>query len=407
MYVYHNNKRFKAKRLDDGTFSLDLSKKGIYHIIDIQGLIGMPNLSVLKLDKNFIQEIIGLETLQDLNILSLASNEIRDIERLDSLYNLKKLDLSFNRIHEIKGLDSLKNLTELNLWNNQITEVKGLANLDNLRVISLSGNPVYDWVRSTFGSYRHLARDLVIYCKKMEGKIVFDPEEFNQFLSNQRGEIEEALRKNDFEDVMSVIAEVFYVARTEDRTLFYDFVANLLIMYPELQKNPKFKDAYNFRLNVLLSKDQRYEMDNYLLQNFFSVKPTVVPSGTHFCPNCGRKIESNWKVCPNCSTKIDEEFHPIPSEGYLKAPVVAPPEILKTYHPESSKSSGFGIAAIIIGLIGCCCTCCAAVPALILAMIGLSQDNEKIYAVIGLILGICGICLGFIQFALLFGFLIS
>ena len=195
MYVYHNNKRYKTKRLDDGTFSLDLSKKGIYHITDIQGLIGIQNLTVLKLDNNYIQEqikhnntkanyiqeIIGLETLQDLRTLSLASNEIRDIERLDTLYNLKNLNLSYNKIHEIKGLNSLKNLTELNLWNNQITEIKGLANLDNLHMITLSGNPVYDWVRSIFGSYRHLARDLVIYCKKMEGKITFDQEEFDQF----------------------------------------------------------------------------------------------------------------------------------------------------------------------------------------------------------------------------------
>ena len=416
MYVYHNNKRYKAKRLDDGTFSLDLSKKGIYHITDIQGLIAIQNLSVLKLDNNYIKEIIGLETLQDLRTLSLVSNEIRDIERLDMLYNLKKLDLSHNKIHEIKGLDSLKNLIELNLWNNQITEIKGLANLDNLRMISLSGNPVYDWVRSIFGSYRHLARDLVIYCKKMEGKMVFDQEEFDQFLSKQRGEIEEALRKNDFEGVMSAIAEVFYVARTEDRTLFYNFVGNLLTMYPELQKDPKFKDAYNFRLKILLNKDQRYEMDSYLLENYFSHKtPPTISSGMHFCPNCGTKIEPNWKVCPNCGTKLEEESRTLPSEGYLRAPIAMPldilqkstPEILQPSSPESSNSNGFGIASIIIGIIGCCCTWCASILALILAMIGLSQDHEKTLSVIGLILGICGICGGIFPLMLIFGFLVN
>jgi len=415
MYVYHNNKRYKTKRLDDGTFSLDLSKKGIYHITDIQGLIGIQNLTVLKLDNNYIQEIIGLETLQDLRTLSLASNEIRDIERLDTLYNLKNLNLSYNKIHEIKGLNSLKNLTELNLWNNQITEIKGLANLDNLHMITLSGNPVYDWVRSIFGSYRHLARDLVIYCKKMEGKITFDQEEFDQFLSKQRGKIEEALRKNDFEGVMSAIGDVFYAARTEDRTLFYNFVGNLLIMYPELQKNPKFKDAYNFRLKILLSKDQRYEMDSYLLENYFSRKIPTISSGMHFCPNCGTKIEPNWKVCPNCGNELEEESRTLPSEGYLRAPIAvphdilqqSPPEILRPSSPESSKSNGFGIAAIIIGLIGCCCTWCASIIAIILAIVGLSEDNEKTLAVIGLILGICGICGGIFPLMLIFGFLVN
>jgi hypothetical protein len=414
MYVFHNDKRYKAKRLQDGTFSLDLSKKGIYHITDIQGLIGMQNLTILKLDNNHIQEIIGLETLQDLRTLSLASNDIREIERLDTLYNLKKLDLSFNRIHEIKGLDSLKNLTELNLWNNQITEIKGLANLDNLRIISLSGNPVHDWIRRTFGSYRHLARDLVIYCKKMEGKIAFDREEFNQFLSKQRGDIEEALRKNNFEEVMSAITEVFYAARTEDRTLFYDFVGNFLIMYPELQNNPKFKDSYNFRLNILLSKDQRYEMDTYLLEHFFSRKDTTVSSGMRFCPNCGTKIEPGWKVCPNCGNKIEEVSIAVSPEGYLRAPIAVPLDILQTSPPEilqpssreSSKTNGFGIAAIIVGLIGCCCSWCFSIIAIILAMFGIAQDEEKTLAVIGLIIGICGVCGGMFSLFLI-GSLIS
>jgi rubrerythrin len=407
MCVFHNNKRFKARRLNDGTFSLDLSKKGIYNISDIQGLIGMQNLTVLKLDNNHIREIIDLETLQDLRILSLASNEIKEIERLDSLYNLEKLDLSFNQIHEIRGLDSLKNLRELNLWNNHITKIKGLANLDNLRTITLSGNPVYNWVRRTLGSYRHLARDLVIYCKKMEGKIVFDKEDFNRFLERQRGDIEESIRKHNYDEVMSAIAEVFYTARTEDRTLFYDFVGKFLMEYPELQKNSRFKDAYNFRLNVLLSKDQRYEMDNYLLQNFFSVKPTVASLGTHFCPNCGTKVEPNWKNCPHCGNKLEREISDVSAEGYLKAPVAAPPEIFRTHHPETSKSNGFGIVSIIIGLIGCCCFWCAGILAIILAMIGLAEDDEKALATIGLIIGICGVCGGVFQLFLVFGFLIN
>ena len=398
MYVYHNNKRVKVKKLDDGTFSLDLSNKKISQITDIQGLIGIENLTVLKLDRNHIQEIIGLETLQDLRSLSLANNQIREIKNLDTLYNLKKLDLSHNMINELKGLDHLKNLEVLSLWNNQITEIKGLSKLENLRTISLSSNPVHDWVRNTFGSYRNLARDLVIYNKKLEGEIVFNQEEFNQFLLKQRREIEEALRKSDFSGVMAAVAEVFYVARTEDRTLFYDFIGKILRDYPEIQKNPRFKDQYNLRLNMLLTKNQRYEMDHYILDNFYSPKPVKISSGIHFCPNCGTKLEEDWKACPNCGTKLKEESSLGSSTGYLEPPQAAPPEILRTFQPQSStSSSGFGIAAIILGLIGCCCTWCAGVLAIILAIIGLSEDEDKTTSTIGLIIGICGVCGGIFQ----------
>lgn len=244
----------------------------------------------------------------------------------------------------------------------------------------------------------------------MEGKIIFDKEDFNQFLARQRKEIQEHLRNKNYDEVMSVFAEVFYTARTEDRTLFYDFVGNFLREYPELQKNSRFKDAYNSRLKVLLSKDQRYEMDNYLLQNFFSVKPTVGSSKIHFCPNCGTEVEPNWKNCSNCGYKFERETIDTLSEGFLTAPLAAPPEILKTLHPESSessKSSGFGIAAIIIGLIGCCCFWCAGVLAIILAMIGLAEDDEKALATIGLIIGICGVCGGVFQLFLIFGLLMN
>jgi len=398
MYVYHNNKRIKAKKVEDGSFSLDLSNKNIHSILDIQGLLGIENLTVLKLDRNYIKEIVGLETLQQLRTLSLSENEISEIKNLDSLYNLKKLDLSHNMIYEIQGLDLLKNLAELNLWSNQITEIKGLANLDNLRTISLSGNPVFTWVRNTFGSYRYLARDLVIYCKKLEGEIVFNQEEFNQFLMKQRGEIEKALRNKNFGEVMSAIAAVFYVARTEDRTLFYNFVGSFLRDYPELQKNSRFKDEYNLRLNMILSKDQRYEMDHYLLDNFYSPKPVKIASGIHFCPNCGTKIEPNWKSCPTCGTELKFESQPVAPVGHLEPPRAAPPDILRTFQPKSSTSSGgFAIAAVILGLIGCCCTWCASVLAIILALIGLSEDEEKTLATIGLILGICGLCGGVFQ----------
>src|SRR5271157_4624947 len=74
---------------------------------------------------------------------------ISEIEGLDQLANLQVLILWGNKITEIKGLDALVNLKTLILGSqshenlgNPITEIKGLDRLENLEELNLSYTPV-------------------------------------------------------------------------------------------------------------------------------------------------------------------------------------------------------------------------------------------------------------------------
>ena len=90
----------------------------------------------------------GLKTL-DLSRLGIV--HITEIEGLDRLMDLQVLNLSGNRITEIKGLENLTNLEKLVLSNNQITEIKGLYNLTKLSYFTVWKNPFHDLNKDKFG----------------------------------------------------------------------------------------------------------------------------------------------------------------------------------------------------------------------------------------------------------------
>jgi len=121
----------KIKR---GVSSLNLSKKGITDIMEIEGLETLVDLKELNLSKNAITEIKGLETLISLEKLYLSSNQIEIIIGLDTLKNLKFLDLSFNNI---SGVESFKVSLSPNLMGNPIIniirEIYGLYSIQNLK----------------------------------------------------------------------------------------------------------------------------------------------------------------------------------------------------------------------------------------------------------------------------------
>jgi len=50
----------------------------------------------------------------------------------------------------------------------------------------------------------------------------------------------------------------------------------------------------------------------------------------------------------------------------------------------------YGTLALVFGLIGCCC-CFLAPLAIIFGAIGIAKDDETTLAIIGLILGVCGV----------------
>jgi internalin A len=175
---------------------LDLSRRRITDIAEIEGLEKLKNLIELNLSENQINEIKGLENLKNLQILNLNRNPlgagdkrignqsaqeivkycqdkkegqlpfvsvegkkyyiindildlsgvgitaISKIIGLENFSNLKELDLRGNEITEIEGLNHLSNLQELYLDYNQIKEIKGLEHLTNLQKLGLNGNQI-------------------------------------------------------------------------------------------------------------------------------------------------------------------------------------------------------------------------------------------------------------------------
>ena len=106
-------------------FSLESS-----NICEIKNLDGMEKLETLELigyTPKFkghigISKITGIETLVNLKHLTIKCHKIEKIEGLDNLVKLETLDLSFNNIKKMENIDMLKNLHTLNLKENLISE---------------------------------------------------------------------------------------------------------------------------------------------------------------------------------------------------------------------------------------------------------------------------------------------
>jgi len=119
---------------------LELRKRGINSISEIEGLSQLKELQSLDLWGNNITEVKGLEELSKLERLNLGANQISEIKGIEGLIWLTHLSLG-DKISEIKGLEKLINLTHLTLGRN-ISEIKNLANLKNLRILDLSKNQI-------------------------------------------------------------------------------------------------------------------------------------------------------------------------------------------------------------------------------------------------------------------------
>jgi len=120
MFVVFKGKEYQVK-MKKSRLTLNLSRKGIKDISEIEGLEALTNLQVLNLNHNKIVNIRGLGTLGNLQDLNLASNQIEVIKNLDHLTNLKRLNLYGNRIHHVESFN-LPNVKYLLLKGNLISK---------------------------------------------------------------------------------------------------------------------------------------------------------------------------------------------------------------------------------------------------------------------------------------------
>jgi len=134
-----------------------------------------------------------------------------------------------------------------------------------------------------------------------------------------------------------------------------------------------------------------------------------------FCTNCGRELEESWKVCPDCGKSLNETnmplTRPITYSNLQSTSQTAPqPPQVQPYQYKYTKAVGetkFGAGALACGIIGLVFgffygTSVLGFPlfrilAIILGGIGISRDENKSMAIVGLILGIIGLVLFLIR----------
>ena len=102
-----------------------------------------------------------------------------------------------------------------------------------------------------------------------------------------------------------------------------------------------------------------------------------------YCPDCGSEVPSNAKFCPGCGLQRST------------------PERSPRGRPIQQKGSGFGVAALVLGIVGFLIGP-AAVLAIIFGAIGVGRNRRgRGMAWAGLIMGIVAIGLTILLWALI------
>lgn len=122
-------------------FVFEAKGKGIK---DLTGLEKCPNIALINLAKNEVENIAAIKDLKNIQSLDLSNNKITDITPLAGLTGLQYLELSNNQVKDIAPLKELKKLSALYMANNQITDLAPLAEIVKLSSLDVAGNKVVD-----------------------------------------------------------------------------------------------------------------------------------------------------------------------------------------------------------------------------------------------------------------------
>jgi len=143
--IEHTHHRGYLYDNEYGAYGICLYKCNLNNLNKLCKLLSkLPNLKLLILVDNGINDIKPLEKLTRLVNLNLAMNHIEDISPLIKLIELDSLNLVLNEIKDITVLSALQKLLWLNLLSNKIQSLESLSKLFNLEFLNLSGNNISD-----------------------------------------------------------------------------------------------------------------------------------------------------------------------------------------------------------------------------------------------------------------------
>ena len=114
----------------------------------------------------------------------------------------------------------------------------------------------------------------------------------------------------------------------------------------------------------------------------------------NYCPDCGAKLEPEWKNCPNCGSRViggEGSFSKRPQPVSYSPPVQY--NIPQEIYSSRDQSNVNGIVSLIFGILGIVALpFIGAIIALIFGNLGKKKDANPSMANIGYTLGIIGLC---------------
>ena len=112
-------------------------------ITDITGIGAFPNLKIVNLNNNKVDNLKELAKCRKIQTLEIRNNGLQNLDDIKSLTALVSLDASNNSINQINGLLNLTNLNNLILSNNNIkNSLYPISKLTNLKVLSIDCNGI-------------------------------------------------------------------------------------------------------------------------------------------------------------------------------------------------------------------------------------------------------------------------
>ena len=158
----HSSHHFEVLKYCKNLVALDL---GHNNIKDISFISELPQLKVLILACNYIEDITPLENHPTLEYIELFKNRIKDVSVLKSMPNLIDLNLCYNYIEDYSPLYDMTQLERLWLYNsnNYMTSKPVPDDIVNGLIQALPNTHIDYQNYSTGGGWREHDRYFVIY----------------------------------------------------------------------------------------------------------------------------------------------------------------------------------------------------------------------------------------------------
>ncbi|MBN8217248.1 MAG: leucine-rich repeat domain-containing protein [Spirochaetes bacterium] len=123
------------------TEALRFSEYGHVEVEVDYGLSGPEYEELIQPDMG-IEDIAGIGLFPNLRLLDLSRNLLEDIDEIGELASLEELYLGENRVTDLLLLSACKRLRILDLSQNRVRDLSSLLELPELEYVNLTGNPV-------------------------------------------------------------------------------------------------------------------------------------------------------------------------------------------------------------------------------------------------------------------------